>query len=132
MVRRRPARMALARRGADDRASWPEIPVEAATLALWQSDNGFVVCKPLTAAEAKHWRAEAECDAARPPGFGPRGRGVRAMSALLIFLGAALLVIGVALQANRAGYLYFVIGSRTVLFLALALAIIVLILRSEI
>src|SRR6185437_11320900 len=35
---------------ADDRASWPEIPAEAATLALWQSDNGFVVCKPLTAA----------------------------------------------------------------------------------
>lgn len=36
------------------------IEAEAVTLALWQSDNGFVICKALDAAQATRWRAEAD------------------------------------------------------------------------
>lgn len=48
------------------------------------------------------------------------------MSALLIFLGAALFVFAIAMQANRMGLLYFVIGPRTILFAALAIGAIAL------
>lgn len=48
------------------------------------------------------------------------------MSAILIFAGAALLVFALALQANRMGYVYFVIGPRAILVIALALGVLAL------
>ena len=44
------------------------------------------------------------------------------MNFLLIFAGAILAALGLAMLGNRAGYFYFVIGPRSILFLATLIA----------
>ncbi len=40
------------------------------------------------------------------------------MSAVLLAVGCVLMALGLVMLANRSGYLYFVIGPRSVLILA--------------
>ena len=40
------------------------------------------------------------------------------MNELLILIGAAFMALGVAMHANLAGYLFFIVGLRSVLLLA--------------
>lgn len=44
------------------------------------------------------------------------------MNELLILIGAAFMALGVAMHANRAGYLFFIVGLRSVLLLAALIA----------
>ncbi|MGB7976544.1 MAG: hypothetical protein WCF81_19855 [Roseiarcus sp.] len=45
------------------------------------------------------------------------------MNVVLITLGCVLMALGLLMLANRSGYLYFVVGPRSVLILAGAVAI---------
>ncbi len=45
------------------------------------------------------------------------------MNVLLIAAGAILMALGLVMAANRSGYVYFVVGPRTVLVLAGAIAV---------
>ena len=45
------------------------------------------------------------------------------MNVVLIALGCVLMALGLVMLANRSGYLYFVVGPRSVLILAGAVAI---------
>jgi hypothetical protein len=48
---------------------------------------------------------------------------VRAMNVLLIALGCILMALGLVMAANRGGYLYFVVGPRSVLVVAAVVAV---------
>ena len=45
------------------------------------------------------------------------------MNVLLIAIGCILMALGLVMLANRSGYLYFVVGSRSVLVVAGVVAI---------
>jgi hypothetical protein len=45
------------------------------------------------------------------------------MNLALIAIGAILLALGLVMAANRSGYVYFVVGPRSVLVLAGAIAV---------
>ncbi len=45
------------------------------------------------------------------------------MNVLLIALGCILMALGLVMAANRSGYLYFVVGPRSVLVLAAVVAL---------
>jgi hypothetical protein len=45
------------------------------------------------------------------------------MNVLLIALGCILMALGLLMAANRSGYLYFVVGPRSVLALAAVVAV---------
>ena len=45
------------------------------------------------------------------------------MNVLLIAAGAILMALGLVMAANRSGYVYFVVGPRSVLVLAGAIAV---------
>jgi hypothetical protein len=45
------------------------------------------------------------------------------MNVLLIALGCILMALGLVMAANRSGYVYFVVGPRSVLVLAGAIAV---------
>jgi hypothetical protein len=45
------------------------------------------------------------------------------MNVLLIALGCVLMALGLVMAANRSGYVYFVVGPRSVLVLAGAIAV---------
>jgi hypothetical protein len=47
------------------------------------------------------------------------------MNAVLIAVGCILMALGLVMAANRSGYLYFVIGPRSVLVLAGVVALLV-------
>jgi hypothetical protein len=45
------------------------------------------------------------------------------MNALLFAVGSILMALGLVMAANRSGYVYFVVGPRSVLVLAGAIAV---------
>ena len=47
------------------------------------------------------------------------------MNAVLIAVGCILMALGLVMAANRSGYLYFVVGPRSVLVLAGVVALLV-------
>jgi hypothetical protein len=47
---------------------------------------------------------------------------MRAMNVLLIAIGCVLMGLGLVMAANRSGYVYFVVGPRSVLVLAALVA----------
>ena len=51
------------------------------------------------------------------------------MNLVLIVIGAILGALGLVMAANRSGYIYFVVGPRSVLVLAGAIAVVALALR---
>lgn len=51
------------------------------------------------------------------------------MNVLLIAAGSTLMALGLVMAANRNGYVYFVVGPRSVLVLAGAIAVAVLAFR---
>lgn len=51
------------------------------------------------------------------------------MNVLLIVLGCILMALGLVMAANRNGYLYFVVGPRSVLVLAGAIAVVAIAFR---
>jgi len=48
------------------------------------------------------------------------------MNIVLIALGCVLMALGLVMLANRSGYLYFVVGPRSILILAGAVALLAL------
>jgi hypothetical protein len=51
------------------------------------------------------------------------------MNCVLIAIGCILIALGLTMAANRSGYVYFVVGPRSVLVLAGAIAVAALALR---
>ncbi len=51
------------------------------------------------------------------------------MNLVLIVIGAILGALGLVMAANRSGYVYFVVGPRSVLVLAGAIAVVAIALR---
>ena len=51
------------------------------------------------------------------------------MNLLLIAVGCILMALGLMMAANRSGYVYFVVGPRSVLALAGAIAVVALAFR---
>lgn len=51
------------------------------------------------------------------------------MNVLLMAAGAILMALGLVMAANRSGYVYFVVGPRSVLVLAGAIAVVALAFR---
>ena len=51
------------------------------------------------------------------------------MNVLLLAIGCFLMALGLMMAANRSGYVYFVVGPRSVLVLAGAIAVAALALR---
>ena len=51
------------------------------------------------------------------------------MNLALLAIGAVLLALGLTMAANRSGYVYFVVGPRSVLALAGAIAVAALAIR---
>jgi hypothetical protein len=47
------------------------------------------------------------------------------MNVLLVAVGCVLMALGLMMAANRSGYLYFVVGPRSVLIVACVVALIV-------
>jgi hypothetical protein len=45
------------------------------------------------------------------------------MNVVLIAIGSVLMALGLVMAANRSGYLYFVVGPRSVLMLACVVAL---------
>jgi hypothetical protein len=50
-------------------------------------------------------------------------RGTNRMNIALIALGCVLMALGLVMLANRSGYLYFVVGPRSILILAAVVAV---------
>jgi hypothetical protein len=50
-------------------------------------------------------------------------RRTNRMNVALIALGCILMELGLLMQANRSGYLYFVVGPRSILILAAVVAV---------
>ena len=48
------------------------------------------------------------------------------MNVLLIAIGCVLMALGLMMAANRSGYVYFVVGPRSVLVLAAVVAVLAL------
>ncbi len=63
--------------------------------------------------------------------FAPNGvviagaNGANRMNVLLIAAGCLLMALGLMMSANRSGYVYFVVGPRSVLVLAGVVAVLV-------
>jgi hypothetical protein len=51
--------------------------------------------------------------------------GTNPMNVVLIAIGCVLIALGLMMAANRSGYLYFVVGPRSVLILAGVVALLV-------
>lgn len=51
------------------------------------------------------------------------------MNVLLIAVGCILMALGLVMAANRSGYVYFIVGPRSVLVLAGAIAVVALAFR---
>jgi hypothetical protein len=51
---------------------------------------------------------------------------MRAMNVLLIAIGCVLMALGLVMAANRSGYVYFVVGPRSVLVVAAVVGVLVL------
>jgi hypothetical protein len=47
------------------------------------------------------------------------------MNVVLIAIGCVLMALGLVMLANRSGYLYFVVGPRSILILAAVVAVLV-------
>jgi hypothetical protein len=48
------------------------------------------------------------------------------MNVLLIAIGCVLMALGLTMAANRSGYVYFVVGPKSVLVMAAVIAVLVL------
>jgi hypothetical protein len=51
---------------------------------------------------------------------------MRAMNVLLIAIGCVLMALGLMMAANRSGYVYFVVGPRSVLVVAAVVGVLAL------
>jgi hypothetical protein len=54
------------------------------------------------------------------------------MNVLLIAIGCILMALGLVMAANRSGYLYFVVGTRSILILAAVMAVLVFWIRGTV